>query len=77
MAEFTTVTPLSLLTSRKLSVPIVGLKISSLPYLYRNLITKFLSGTSGIDPVHALVPRKSYPLYHHFHSQMVHPHSVQ
>jgi len=38
------------------------------------LVAKFSLGTSGTNPIHALVPRKSYPKYHHFSPQLVQMH---
>jgi len=65
VAKFTTVTPLSLLISCKLSSLIVGLKISSL-LLLQYLITKCSYGILGTNQIDALVPHKSYSFCHHF-----------
>jgi hypothetical protein len=62
VAKFTILIPLTLLISCKLSFPIVDLKMSSLPASELKSATKKSCGTSGTDPVHSLVPHKSYPL---------------
>jgi len=51
---------LSLQISSKLSFPFVGLEITFFLIFYLNLPIKFSCSTSGIDPIHALVPCKSF-----------------
>jgi len=46
--------------------------MSAVPTSALEFHKKCACGTSGTDPIHALVPRKSYPLYHHFHPQLGH-----
>jgi hypothetical protein len=52
VAKFTTLTPLSLLISCKLSFPIVGLKMSSLPTLafksHNKIVIWYLGNLSNI-----------------------------
>jgi hypothetical protein len=46
VAKFTTLTPLSLLASCRLSLPIIGLKMSYLPtFALKTLLEKFSYGT--------------------------------
>jgi len=77
VANFTALTPLSLLISCKLSFPSVGLKYLLSLLLHWNLLTKCLCGTSGTDWINALILHKSYPLYHYFYSDFVHAQSEQ
>jgi hypothetical protein len=69
-AMFTTLTPLSLLILCKLSFPIVGLKMSSLPTSAVKPPRKFLYGIYGIHRIHVLVPDRSCHSYHKFYRDM-------
>jgi len=63
------------------STPVLRDVVLSIDTMYLllqwSLGTNFSRSTSGIDPIHALIPSKSYPLYHHFYPQLVHVHSEQ
>jgi hypothetical protein len=74
VAKFITLTPLSLLASCRLSLPIIGLKMSSLSAI---LLAKFSYGTWGIDQIPVIVLRKRYPLYHHIYLQLGYAHSIK
>jgi len=77
VAVFTIITPLSLPISCKLSFLTIGLKISSSLLFHCNLQITFSCGTLEIDWIHALLPHKSYPSYHHFYLQLMHTNSEQ
>jgi hypothetical protein len=77
VAKLTTLTPLSLLVACRLSFPIVGLKMSSLPTLALKSPNKISYGTSGIYQKPVLVPHRTCPLYHQFYLQLGHGHSEQ
>jgi hypothetical protein len=68
VTKFTSVTQISLLFSCTLSFPVVGLKSLLYLLLHCSLLTKVSFDTSRIDWIHALVPHRSCPLYHHFYS---------
>jgi hypothetical protein len=67
MAKFTTETPISLLVSHKLSFPIVGLKISSLP--------TFGVISPKIIFMQFLIKSSIYPQFMHAHLE--HHHTTQ
>jgi len=75
--KYTTLTPLSLLISCKLSFPTAGLKISFLPIFSVNLLWEFPCGMLGNDQIHVPVPCESYPFYYNFRHQMAYAHSEQ
>jgi hypothetical protein len=59
VAKFTILTPLLLRISCTLSIPIFGLKMSSLPTLaFKNLLTKFSYGIQGIYQIYVPIPHK-------------------
>jgi hypothetical protein len=60
-----------------LFLPVIGLKVSTLPNFALKSITKFCCGALRISKIHALVPHKSYPLYHHFYPQLGCAHAEQ
>jgi hypothetical protein len=71
----TTLTPLSLLVACRLSFPIVGLRMSSLPTLAMKSPIIFSYGTSGIYQKPFLVLHRTCSLYHQFYLQLGHGHS--
>jgi hypothetical protein len=73
VTKFSTVTPLSLLISYKLSFPVFGLKIVPTFALKTNKI--FV--TLGSDQIHILVPQNGYLFVSSLYSQLVHAHSEQ
>jgi hypothetical protein len=73
MAKFTNVTPLSLLILYKLSFPIVGLKMSSLP----TLALKSLNRIYGIYQTHIPIPHRRCPSHHQFYLLFEHERSEQ
>jgi hypothetical protein len=75
VANSTTLTPLSLLISSKLSFSIVGLKMSFLPTLALKSPKKISYGASGIYRIDVLVPRRRCPSYHQFYHLFEHEHS--
>jgi hypothetical protein len=73
VAKFASLTPLSLLISCKLSLPIVSLKMSSLP----TLALKFSYGIFGIYQTHVPVPRRSCPSHYQCYLLLEHERSEQ
>jgi len=59
VAKLTSLTPLSLLSWRRLSCPIVGLKIFSLPIFALSILVTFSYDISGSDRTPALIPHKT------------------
>jgi hypothetical protein len=70
MVKFTNLTPLPLLISCKLSFPIVGLKISSLP-------TLALKSPNRIYQTHIQIICRSCPSHHQFYLLLEHERSEQ
>jgi hypothetical protein len=75
VAKFTTLTPVSLLISCKISFPNVGLKISSLPTLALKFNNFFIIFREFI--VHVLFPHRSCSSYNQFYPLLGHEHSEQ
>jgi hypothetical protein len=75
MAQFTTLSPLSLLISCELSFSIVILKLSSLPT--SNLRTKFSCDIYGISQMYVPIPHRNCPSYQQFYPLLGHVHSKQ
>jgi len=66
VAKFTILKQLSLLSRRKLSFPIAGWKISSLPSFALKSPNRRFNGTEGNDRKPAVIPYKNCPLNHQF-----------
>jgi hypothetical protein len=65
-----------IITFLKIFIYTVGLKISSLPILIfkcNNMLMRCL----GIILIHALVPHRIFPLFHHIYHHLVHAHAEQ
>jgi hypothetical protein len=77
VAKFTATTLLSLLTLCKLSLPVVGLEMSSLPTLAVKSYNKIVLYTLRIYGIHVLVPCRSCHLDHHVYPLLGHEHSEQ
>jgi hypothetical protein len=60
VATFTTLTPLSLVISCKLSFPVVGLKMSSIATLALKSSKKVSCGICGIYRIHVPVLRRTF-----------------
>jgi hypothetical protein len=75
VAKFITLTPLSLLISCKLSFPVVGLKMSSLPTLALKPPNNISYGILGIYRRPVLVVHRNCPSSHQFHHLLVREHS--
>jgi hypothetical protein len=77
VAKFTTLTPLSLQISCKLSLPIVGLKMSSLPTLAFKSPNKIFMWYLGNLSIYVPIPQRSYLSHHQFYPLLGHEHSEQ
>jgi hypothetical protein len=68
VAKVITLTTLSFLISCKLSFPIVGLKMNSLPSLALKYLNKIVVlCILGIHRAHVPIPRRNCPIYHQFY----------
>jgi hypothetical protein len=76
VAKFTTLTPLSLLSSCKLSFPIVGLKVSSLPNFAVKFPNRIFMWYWGKWSNTCSNSYTICPLGHHFYRQLAHARSV-
>jgi hypothetical protein len=78
VAKFTTLTPLTLLISSKLSFPSVDLKMSSLPNLaMKSPNLNFHMYLGNLSNTHIPIPHRSCPLHHQFYPLLDNGYSEQ
>jgi hypothetical protein len=76
-AKFTTLTPLSLIISSKLSFPIMDLKMSSLPTLALKSPNTIVEWYLGVYGIYLPIPHRSCISQHWFYPLLGHKNSKQ